>query len=62
MCGSVLGERKYDKYKLRFWGTREGDLLFSPDCHIVSFNLLKLLASKNIHKNFLYGVQDRQWQ
>ena len=48
MCGSVLGERKYDKYKLRFWGTREGDLLFSPDCHIVSFNLLKLLYDNKV--------------
>lgn len=48
MCGGVWEERKYDKYKMKFKGKKEGDYIFSPNCNIVSLKLLRMLHDNKI--------------
>ena len=48
VCGAVFSDRKYDRFRVRFVGKKEGDFYFAPICIIVSEKFLRALYDNNI--------------
>lgn len=60
-CGSIYESERVGKYKVKFFGKKQGDFYHAPGCYIASSKLIDLLKKYDIRGYSINEIESVGW-